>query len=111
MATSTKFYNLVDTPAKIEYSQNGEGRVTLDPNAGIILGVSRYCEMSVMIGQTGAKSAVMFMGKLNGTTQCQSFSITLGTINTFKVVGPEMSIILMGGKPNSTEKVPLGFYG
>ena len=44
------------------------------------------------------------MGKISGTTLAQvvgSFPLGPGTIHTFNVVGPEMSVWVLGGPPNT----------
>jgi hypothetical protein len=51
------------------------------------------------------------MGKISGPTLSQMFTWSkTSKIHTIDVVGPEMVLWLMGGKPNTTEEVQLWVY-
>jgi len=105
------FINFVDNPAVLNYSQHGEAQVPLDPQTGSIIDVTGFRRVSILIGSTNASSCVMYMGKISGTTLSQSFSVPLDAmIHTFEVIGPQMNLWLMGGKPNAIENVQLWVY-
>lgn len=108
---NTKFINCVDNQADIKYSKYGEGTVPLDPSSFGPIDVTGFRRVSIMIGSTKAKSCKMSMGKISGPTLSCGFDIPLNyEIHTFEVVGPQMSILLKGGPPNSNEKVQLWVY-
>ena len=108
---NTRFVNFVDTPAAITYSQFGEAQVNLDPQTGGILPLEEFRQVSVRIGSTKALSFQVFMGKISGTTlSVRSVGPIDDAIHTFDVVGPQMSLWLMGGAPRSKEKVQLWVY-
>ncbi len=74
-----------------------------------ILNVEAYRKVSVEITQFPHVAVSMTvscaMGKLSGVTLAQSvgqFALgTAGQIYTFEVVGPEFSVLLTGGPPNT----------
>ncbi len=108
---NTLFFNFVDTPAIIQYSQFAEAQVILDPQVGGIIDVSGFRRVSIRIGSTNATSFSLFIGKISGATLSQEFSQPIDNqIHTFEVVGPQMSLFLKGGKPNSREEVQLWVY-
>ena len=108
---NTRLFNFVDTPANIHYSQVGEATVVLEPQTGGIIDVSGYRRISIRIGSTKAKSFSVFIGKISGATLSQEFNQPVDhQIHTFEVVGPQMTLVLKGGTPNSDEKVKLWVY-
>jgi hypothetical protein len=108
---NTRLINMVDTPATITYSASGEGRVPLDPSVGNIIKVNGFRKFSVLIGTTRATSMMLFIGKISGPTLSQRFTQPVDAkIHTFDVVGPEMTLWLTGGPPNTTERVQLWVY-
>jgi hypothetical protein len=108
---NVRFINLVDTPAALQYSQFGEAQVPLDPKTGHVIDVKKFRRVSILIGSTKAGSCMMFMGKISGPTLSKQFTLPLdGDIHTFDIVGPEMSLFLSGGKPNTKENVQLWVY-
>lgn len=108
---NTLLFNFVDTPAIIQYSQFAEAQVILDPQVGGIIDVSGFRRVSIRIGSTNATSFSLFMGKISGATLSQEFNQPIDNqIHTFEVVGPEMSLHLNGGNPNSKEQVQLWVY-
>ena len=74
-----------------------------------ILNVEVYSKVNFEIIQwphvAVAMTVTCDMGKLSGSTLAQTvgqFTLgTAGTIHTFDVVGPEFSIVLTGGPPNT----------
>jgi len=108
---STRFINLVDNPAAITYSQFGEAQVPLDPQTGGVLHLEEFRQVSFRIGSTKASSFNMFMGKISGPTLSTRYIGPIDdVIHTFEVVGPEMTLFLMGGAPRSKEQVQLWVY-
>ena len=108
---STRFINFVDTPATVTYNQYGEAVVRLDAQGGSSIDVSGFRKLSVRIGSTRATSFRIAMGKISNTTLAYPFDLPRNQrINTFDVVGPEMSLWLRGGPPNTTETVQLWLY-
>jgi hypothetical protein len=108
---ATRFINLTDTPASVTFDASGIAQVRLDPQAGRIISVAGYRKVSVMIGTTRATSFSVIMGKGNGASLAQAFTRSITqNIQTFDVVGPEMSLWLRGGPPNATEQVQLWIY-
>ena len=108
---NTKFINCVDSPADIKYSKYGEGTVPLDPSSFGPIDVIGFRRVSIMIGATKAHSCIIHMGKISGSTLAGKFDVPLNhEVHTFEVVGPQMSIWLKGGPPNSNEKVQLWVY-
>jgi hypothetical protein len=108
---NTRFINFVDTPANIQYSQFGEGAVNLDPQTGGIMNITEFRRVSIRIGSTTASSFDVFMGKIAGTTLAVRFTLPVdNNVHTFNIVGPELSVSLKGGQPQSTEQVQLWVY-
>jgi len=108
---NTRFINFVDTPANIQYTQFGEAQVNLDPQTGGIINITEFRRVSVRIGTTNASSFDLFMGKIAGTTLSVRHTLPVdNNIHTFNIVGPEMSLFLKGGQPQSTEQVQLWVY-
>ena len=108
---NTRFINFVDSPAPIQYSQFGEARVPLDASTGHIVDIHEFRQVSVRIGQTSAPSFEVFMGKISGATlSVRHTHLVDGTIHTFDVVGPQMTLYLKGGAPKSKEQVQLWVY-
>ena len=74
-----------------------------------ILNVEVYSKVNLEIIQWPhapvAMTVICDMGKLSGSTLAQTIGQfplgTAGTIHTFNVVGPEFSIVLTGGPPNT----------
>jgi len=108
---NTKFINFVDAPAEIKYSKYGDGAVPLDLSITGPIDVSNFRRVSVMIGNTKAKSCNIYMGKISGPTLAGKFDIPLNhEVHTFEVVGPQMTLWLTEGPPNSNEQVKLWVY-
>jgi hypothetical protein len=108
---ATRFFNLVDTPATITFSQFGEAMVQLDPQTGGVISTTGYHKVYVRVGTTSAKKIVINMGKISNTTLSQMFTRSMSqNTQAFDVIGPEMVLLLTGGKPNTTEKVQLWVY-
>lgn len=108
---NTRFINFVDTPATIQYSQFAEAQVNLDPQTGGVIDLSEFRRMNVLIGSTNASSFEVFIGKISGTTLSQRYSKPIDNqIHTFEVVGPQMTLWLNGGPPQSEEQVQLWVY-
>jgi hypothetical protein len=108
----TRFLNFVDTPAVVQYSQFSEASVILDPATGnAVVDVTPFHRVSVLIGSTSATSFEVHIGKIKGSTLAQAFSGPInGQIHTYDVVGPQLSLWLRGGAPNSQESVQLWVY-
>ena len=107
---NTKFIDLVTKPAIIKYDSRGIAQVLLDPTA-VIIKVNEFRKVSILIGSTKAISFSVNMGKLFGTTMAQSFVQTVdSSIHTLDIVGPEMSLWLVKGPPNTQENVQLWVY-
>jgi hypothetical protein len=108
---NTRFINFVDNPVAIEYSQFGEAQVRLEPQTGGVVDVTGFRQASVRIGSTKASSFQVYIGKIAGATLSARYSGPLDdAIHTFEVVGPEMTLWLMGGAPESKEEVQLWVY-
>jgi hypothetical protein len=108
---NTRFYNFVDTPALIQYTQFGEASVQLDPQAGSIIDVSQFRQVSFLIGSTSASSSRLFLGKISNRTLANSFTRPINhQVHTFDIIGPEMALDLQGGPPSSSEQVQLWVY-
>jgi hypothetical protein len=109
---NTRFINLADTPASISYGQNGETYAPLDAQSNAtIIDVSAFRKINVCIGPTKATYFTVSIGKIGGRTFAQGFlQLMDNKIHTYDVIGPQMSLLLMGGPPNSTEKVSLWIY-
>jgi len=108
---NTRFINFVDTPANIQYTQFGEGPVNLDPQTGGIVNISEFRRVSIQIGSTNASAFDVFMGKIAGATLSVRHTLPVDhNIHTFNIVGPEMTLLLKGGQPQSTEQVQLWVY-
>lgn len=108
---NTKFINCVDNQADIKYSKYGDGAVSLDPSNSGPIDMSGFRRVSVMIGNTKAKSCKIYMGKISGPTLAGKFDVPLDhEIHTFEVVGPQMTLWLTEGPPNSSEQVKLWVY-
>jgi hypothetical protein len=109
----TRLINFVDQPATIRYSQFGQGQVQLDPPTGGILDIRQFRKASIRVGSTRATSFQVFMGKISNATLSEIRLIVQPPdqkIHTLEVVGPEMTLFLMGGAPNSQEQVQLWVY-
>ena len=107
---NTRLINLVDTPANIQYSKFGEGQVESLPEGGV-LDIREYRQVSVEVGATKASKCELFMGKISDMTLSTRYEVPLDhKIHTFEVVGPEMTLFLMGGMPESSEEVQLWIY-
>jgi hypothetical protein len=108
---NTRFFDFVDTPASIHYSQFNEAQVPLDPKTGDIIDVTQFRTVSMLIGSTKATSFSLFMGKISGATLSQEFNVPIDeAIHTFDVIGPEITLFLKNGNPNSDENVQLWVY-
>jgi hypothetical protein len=108
---STRFINLVDTPAAVTYSASGQAQVQLHPTAGAIIQVAGFRKVSIRIGSTQATSLHVIMGKLSGTTVGARFTRPINQqIHTFDILGPELALWLIGGPPGTTENVLLWVY-
>jgi hypothetical protein len=108
---NVRFINLADSPAVLKYSQFGEAFVNLDPTVGGVIDVSGYRWVSIRIGSTKATSCEMAMGKISNQTLAQAYNVPLdGKIHTFEINGPQMTLVLKGGQPNSTENVKMWVY-
>ena len=108
---STLFINHVDQPITAQYTQYGEASLVLDASAGSIMKVAGYRRVSVLLGSTHATSAVLTLGKISNATMSQWFTLPLDQkIHTYDIVGPEMSIILKGAPPNTTEPIKIWVY-
>jgi hypothetical protein len=109
----TRLINFVDQPTTIKYSQFGQGQVQLDPQTGGILDIRQFRKVSIRVGSTHATSFQVFMGKISNATLSEIRLIVQPPdqkIHTLEVVGPEMTLFLMGGPPNSQEQVQLWVY-
>ncbi len=110
-APNSRFFNFVDTPASVHYSQFNAAQVILDPTTGGVIDVSGYRRISVRIGPTKATSFSVFIGKISGATLSQECNLPVDNkIHTFEVVGPQMALFLIGGTANSDENVQLWVY-
>lgn len=108
---NTRFINLVDTPATIAFNASGTARIPIDPSVNNIINVRGFRKISVLIGSTSATSARVIIGKNAGLTLAQGFTFTLDQrIHTFDVIGPEFTIFLQGGAPNTTQQVQVWVY-
>jgi len=106
---NTQLYNFVDTPVSVTYSQFGEVQVPLE--ADPIIDVTGFRQVSFLIGQTKATSWSLFMGKISGATLSVDNAGPIDqAIHTFDVVGPEIVLVLRGGKPKTKEKIQLWVY-
>jgi hypothetical protein len=110
--TGTRFINFVDTPLTVTYSQYGMTMLLLDGAKGP-MNVSGFKKVTVGIGATKATSCKVSMGKITGTTVAKSFDQPINAQNhvfTLDIIGPEMSVWLLGGPSNTTDKVQLWIY-
>jgi len=106
---TTRFINLTDSAAAINYNAQGTAIVPIGP--GNIIDVTGYRKISVLVGTTRATSMSLNIGKANGATLLQGISRPIGTtIQTIDVVGPEFSLWLRGGPPNTSERVQIWIY-
>jgi hypothetical protein len=107
---NTRFFNFVDTPAAIEYSQFGEAFVDLEGDGGSV-DLTEFRRVSVRIGSTSATSFSVSIGKIaNATLAYSHVRPTNNEIHTFEVEGPELNLWLKGGPPGSNETVQLWVY-
>ena len=108
---NTRFINFVDTPATIKYNQSGDARVNLDPQTGGVIDLSGFRRANVLIGSTTASSFLVAIGKISGATLAQGNNEPIDSkVHTYDVVGPQLTLSLMGGPPNTREKVQLWVY-
>lgn len=106
---NTKFFNFVDTPVSVTYTQFGEAQVPLGPDP--VVDVSGFRQVNFQIGRTKATSWTLAMGKISGATQSVGKDGPVDqAIHTFDVVGPEIVLVLKGGQPKSKDKVELWVY-
>jgi hypothetical protein len=106
---NTKLYNFVDTPVSVTYSQFGEVQVPLE--ADPIIDVTGFRQVSFLIGRTKAASWTLSMGKISGSTLAAGNDGPIdSSIHTFDVVGPEIVLVLKGGKPKTKDKLELWVY-
>jgi len=110
----TRLINFVDRPTKIKYGQFGQAQVQLaDPPTPEILNISEFRKASICVGSTSATSFQVYMGKISNTILSE-LRLTVQqpdhNIHTLEVVGPEMTLWLIGGAPNSQEQVQLWVY-
>ncbi len=108
---NTRMFNFVDTPAVIKYGPGGDGDVPLDPQVGSVIDITGFRKINVRIGTTKAKSYTVFIGKISGATLSQELNQPIDNLtHTFEVTGPQLSLLLRGGPPNTHEKVQLWVY-
>jgi hypothetical protein len=109
----TRLINFVDQRATINYSQFGEAQVQLNAPTGGILDIRRFRRVNIRVGSTKATSFQVFMGKISIATLSEIRLVVQPPdqrIHTLEVVGPEMTLFLMGGPPNTQERVQLWVY-
>jgi len=107
---NTRFINLVDAPAPIEYSKFGECVVPLDSGDGII-DVTPFRRATILIGSSTASSCVLAVGKIHGATLAMAYVFPLDNqAHTVEIIGPEMNLVLQGGPPLSKENVQVWVY-
>jgi hypothetical protein len=109
----TRLINFVDQPATIKYSQFGQAQVQLNAPTGGILDVSQFRRVHICVGSTTATSIQVSMGKISNATLSETRLIVQPpnhNIHALEVVGPEMTLFLMGGAPNTQEQVQLWVY-
>ena len=106
------FVNMVDTKAQIDYNKFGNGDVPVNQAApSLPLDITEYRRVTVMIGNCNAKSARLYMGKNSGPTLSEGYDIALDfNAHTFEVIGPQLTLTLMGGPANMSEKVKIWLY-
>lgn len=114
-AVNTNFINFADKGLNASYNQAGAARLSINPatpNTAHILPVAGFKKMSMYIYTKNAKSIEIYMGKISGSTLSQKIFAgpPANKIHTFDVIGPEISIGLLGGPPNSTEHVKVWIY-
>ena len=110
---NTRLINFADQPVTIRYNQFGQAQVQLNAPTGGILDVSQFRRANICVGSTNATSFQVFMGKISNATLSEIRLIVQPPdrkIHTLEVVGPEMTLFLMGGAPNSQENVQLWVY-
>ena len=109
---NVKFINMVDTKAQIDYNQHGEAPIPINQAQSISpLDVSEFRKITVRIGTCKAQSASMHIGKISGPTLAVAYDIPLNNnAHTFDVIGPQMTLWLKGGPPNTGEKVQVWVY-
>jgi hypothetical protein len=109
----TRLINFVDQPTTIRYSQFGQGQVQLDPQTGGILDIHEFRKVHLRVGSTRATSFQVSMGKISNRTLSE-IRLTVQPpdqkTHTLEVVGPEMTLSLMGGAPNTQEQVQIWVY-
>lgn len=107
----TKFFSFVDIPAVVQCDEDGHGRILLEASTDGVIDISGFRSVSILLGDTDAKSCEMLMGKIAGTTLARETRVPLdGAIHTFDVVGPEMALVIKGAKPNATAEVRLWVF-
>jgi hypothetical protein len=108
---NTRFINFVDTPANVTYGASGGAQVNLDPQTGGVIDLTGFRRINLLIGSTTATSFEVFIGKISGSTLSQGNTQPIDNkVHTFEVVGPQMTLWLIGGRPNKNEKVQLWVY-
>jgi hypothetical protein len=109
----TRLINFVDQPATINYSQFGQGQVQLNAPTGGILDIREFRRANIRVGSTRATSFQVSMGKISGATLSEVRLVVQPPnqrTHTLEVVGPEMTLSLIGGPPNTQERVRLWVY-
>jgi hypothetical protein len=109
----TRLINFVDQPATVKYSQFGEAQVQLNAPTGGILDVRQFRKVHILVGSTKSTSFQVFMGKISDATLSDTRLVVQPPdhkIHTLEVVGPEMTLFLMGGAPSRQEQVQLWVY-
>lgn len=110
---NTFLIQFVDSPQTVFYNQDGEGflRLTPEPSGTTAFDLTGFRKFSVMVGAASAKSMLVYQGKISGTTLSFDTEVSLDEeIHTFDVVGPEGTIVLIGGPPGTSESVQFWIY-
>jgi hypothetical protein len=85
--------------------------VPLAANGATVLDVTGYRQISLLVGTTKATKGALYMGKISGSTLSSRTEFKLdGTIHTFPILGPEVSLELYANRTDPAEKVQLWLY-
>ncbi|HLY88791.1 MAG TPA: hypothetical protein VKQ27_07380 [Acetobacteraceae bacterium] len=108
----TTFIDHVSPALPVDWAAGvGTFDVPLAANGATVLNVTSYRQISLLVGTTKATRAALFMGKISGSTLSSRIEFNLdGTIHTFPVVGPEISLELYANRSDPIEKVQLWLY-
>lgn len=108
---TAKFYNLTDTPASITYSASGSATIILDAATGGTVDLTGYRKICLEIGKAKATTFTVVIGKISNSTLAQQFVGTIDKkIHTYDVIGPQLTLRLTNGPPNTADTVQVWVY-